>query len=226
MSPPSPSPLGFWTPPREWEGQQAFLIGGGPSLRQFDFARLAGKNVIGSNDAFHLGSSVVRYGCFGDAAWFYRNKLDMIKSGIPFVTCAPLCAGIRNYQGTLHCMSRQLVGIHTGNEIGWNQSTGALAINLAISLGAITVFLLGYDLTNTPAGQSHWHDHNKQLIKEYSFQRFTRGFQSVKVSLPAGVEVINVTDGSSRLQVFTRITFAEFWQRVERANSVIEYALA
>ena len=199
--PPGPPPV--WVPGREWEGQAAFLIGGGSSLERFDFTLLTGLNVIGCNDAFHLGPEIVRVCVFGDAGWWHRNKWHLEKYAGRIVTNAPSLMHLRipNVQK----MKRIRDGIHNHDTLGWNYSTGALAINLAISLGAVKIYLLGYDLTNV-GNKSHWHKYGK-ATREFCFSRFLRGFETLKAALPAGVSVVNVSDGSSKLNCFETISF-------------------
>lgn len=196
--------LDLWTPTREWDGEDAFLVGGGPSLAGFDFSLLRPLNVLGCNDAFHLGAGVVDFCVFGDAGWWNRNKWTLEKNFAGrTVTNAPSLIHLK-IPNVLR-MRRVRDGIHSGDTLGWNYSTGALAINLAISLGARRIFLLGYDLCNRD-GASHWHVHGK-ATQQYAFDRFRRGFDMVKASLPAGVQVFNVTDGGSKLTAFPMFSF-------------------
>lgn len=206
----------FWTPTREWEGQDAFLIGGGPSLISFDFTLLQGRNVIGCNDAFHLGPQIVSICMFGDAGWWNRNKWKLEKFTGRIVTNAPSIAHLKI--PNMLMMKRVRDGIHSGDTLGWNYSTGALAINLAISLGAARIFLLGYDLQNKDS-KSHWHTHGKD-VREYSFQRFMRGFTVVKAGIPQGVQVLNVTDGTSRLDCFAKVNFEVFYSVLKEKEAV------
>lgn len=198
--------MNLWTPTREWEGQDAFLIGGGPSLAGFDFSLLEGLNVIGCNDAFHLGPSVVKICVFGDGQWWHKNKWKLEKFQGRIVTNSPTVKDFK-IPNVLQ-MERQRDGIGTGSSLGWNFSTGAMAINLAISLGASRVFLLGYDLSNKGT-KSHWHEHNSKPIENYSFSRFLQGFGKVKSCLPEGVEVFNITDGTSQLKCFEERSLSE-----------------
>lgn len=197
----------LWTPEREWEGQDAFLIGGGPSLTGFKFQSLAGKNVIGCNDAFHLGPGIISICAFGDAAWWQKNKFKLEKFPNRIVTSAPSMLPFK--VPNMLKMERERDGIHSGNKIGWNYSTGAMAINLAISLGAKRIFLLGYDVSSQ-GHTHHWHNHNPKPIHGDSFARFMEGFHTLKAAIPAGVEVFNVTDGISKLTCFPTISFAMF----------------
>jgi len=202
----------LWTPSREWAGQDAILIGGGPSLTEFDFNLLKGLNTIGCNDAYRLGSEIVNTCVFGDPNWWQKNKWELEKFKGRLVT---------NAQTLLHLkipnllkMKRIRDGIHGGDTLGWNYSTGALAINLAISLGAVRIWLLGYDISNKDM-KSHWHNHNPKATQDYAFDRFTKGFKMVKTCLPREVRVFNVTDGSSKLDCFEKVSFAVFYSSLK-----------
>jgi hypothetical protein len=197
----------LWEVPEEWAGQEAYLIGGGPSLKGFNFQLLAGKNVIGCNDAVHLGPEIVHTLVFGDVSWWNKNKHILPKFTGRMVTNSPSVLPFR-IPNLLKC-KRQRDGIHKGSTLGWNYSTGALAINLAVSLGAAKIYLLGYDLARV-GNASHWHNHNPKQIYDFSFRRFIDGFNTVAKNLPQGVQVFNVSNGTTRLTCFPIMSFEAF----------------
>lgn len=200
-------PPELWTPTQEWKDQDAFLIGGGPSLAGFDFESLAGNNVIGCNDAFHLGDRIVSICAFGDASWWQKNKFKLEKFKNPIVTN---CPGVMPFKVPgLRKMKRVRDGLHSGSSLGWNYSTGAMVINLAISLGATRIFLLGYDCQKA-GNQHHWHNYNQKHIHDSSYRRFIGGFKTLSKALPPGIEVLNVTGGASVLGAFPTISFEMF----------------
>jgi len=203
----------FWHVTRQWDGESCYIIGGGPSLANFDFNILKGRRVLGCNHAFRLGPEIISFGVFGDASFFCRNARELEESPVPLVTCSPSVLSMKTGPH-IHKLKRQTWGIHNGESIGFNHSTGAMAINLAINLGASPIYLLGYDMGNQ-GNKSHWHDRDPRMIGEYSFDRFSQGFQKVHSFLPSNVEVLNVTDGESKLPLFPRITFAEFYRRLQ-----------
>jgi len=210
----------LWTPPRQWEGQDAYLIGGGASLRSFDFNQLIGRNTIGSNDAFRLGNAIIQICLFGDASWFHRTKFELEKFGNPIVTCAPSLMTLNTPM--LKHMKRAREGLAKGSNLGWNFSTGASAINLAISLGAKRIFLLGYDMCLVNE-KSHWHDHRPHVTREAIFQRFIKGFKCISEHLVNyDVEVIHVMDGVSRLPFFRQMTFAQFAEHLAKPMNAVE----
>lgn len=204
----------MWTPPKDWLGQDAFIIGGGSSLRKFDFKQLKGANTIGCNNAFRLGPEICKICLFGDASYFERTKWELEKFEGQVVSCAP---SVANYQVPwIKKMARVRDGLHIGNVLGWNYSTGAAAVNLAISLGADQIYLLGFDMRNSQKdGKTHWHDAYPKPTTSIAFTRFLRGFDNLNTALKdfPNVNVYNVGDGTSDLRCFKLISFQEMEER-------------
>jgi len=201
----------LWAPKKEWEGQRAYIIGGGSSLEGFPFQLLAGRNTIGCNEAFRLGRSVVDTVIFGDAAFFHKRKWELETFGGRVVTSAPSLLSLQC--DWLKLMGRVRDGLHEGNQLGWNYSTGAASINLAYSLGAAEVYLLGFDMAPSAIGKTHWHRHSLRNPDGASFSRFKRGFVTLAEAVKkTPMRVLNVTDGGSELPAFDRITFEQFYQ--------------
>ena len=112
----------------------------------------------------------------------------------------------------LHSVGRAKIGLHSGALLGWNYSTGAAAVNLAISLGATRIFLLGFDMTRRQDGRTHWHAYNNKPVLDYSYRRFLQGFSAIHrelIKFPT-VRIFNVTDGTSVLPYFSRMSFDLF----------------
>lgn len=145
-----------WAVDQFWKGEDAFVIGGGPSLRDFDWGKLEGKNTIGCNQAYELGASVCQYCFFGDIKFFEYNKHKL-----------------QSYEGTLLTSFiglystpvewiKTLKRIDTGlsadpQSLAWNGNSGASAINFALLAGAPRVFLLGFD-NKDQKGENNWHN--------------------------------------------------------------------
>lgn len=223
----------MWNPNKEWLGQPAYIIGGGSSLRDFDFNSLIGKNTIGCNDAFRKGPEICKICIFGDQSWFQKVKWDLEKyKGIVAAAAPPLT----HYRVPwLNKFNRETHGLVTpefnqellkNNDelikkkkdpmipmIGWNYSTGACAVNLALLFGADPIYLLGFDMSRGKHGKSHWHNHRPVQTSDHNFARFIRGFQAVADAafekFPE-TEIWNVTDGGSNLPVFPKMSFDEF----------------
>ena len=209
-----------WTPTQEWAQQDAVIIGGGSSLAKFDFQSLRGRNTIGCNDAFRLGPEIVKVCLFGDASWFHRNKWDLEQFTGRVATLAPSLYSIKI--PWLLTLTRSRDGLHTDGTIGWNHSTGAAAVNLALSMGAVRIFLLGFDMCRRPDGRTHWHNHNPKPVQDESYRKFLKGFKQVEHGLGKfpGARIFNVTDGSSQLPYFAKMGFETFIKYVPPQNRV------
>mgnify|MGYP002682074433 CR=1 FL=1 len=97
-----------------WKGQRCFIVGGGPSLKGFDFGRLRGERVIAINRAFEACPTAdimfamdprlydwITSGQLGDEARARFDSFAGIKAwmlisgaqGWPGVAAGPRCAG-------------------------------------------------------------------------------------------------------------------------------------
>lgn len=199
-----------------------WIIGGGASLRSFPFDSLEGECVIGINDAFRLGSRIVALCLFGDASWYYKVKDELETFAGRKVSCAP---AMQHFSlPDILWMGRVRDGLGGAGLLGWNYSTGAAAIDLAVQMGAGTVLLLGFDL-QLLQGKSHWHNHRAQVTSTLCFDRFLRGFERLAADLKryrSDVQVYNVTqEGSSRLTCWPRLGWEEALQRVRRCEEKV-----
>jgi hypothetical protein len=169
-----------------------YIIGGGPSLIGFDWNRLTNKLTLGCNDAYQLGPAICKACVFGDLKWFAYHDEELAKFPNPRFTNEPSL--YVHSPDWLLCMRREGNGLHQ-NALGWNGNTGAVAINLALVLGAQRVFLLGYDMKAPSKNLVNWHVHNVSKPNMNSYERFKRGMESVKNNLPSvfpGREIINI----------------------------------
>lgn len=77
--------MSFWSCPRLWAGETAFVIAGGPSLTGFDFAALDGRKAIAINSSvFSIPSAPFLF--FGDDRWGYENGSRLSKFNGEIVT--------------------------------------------------------------------------------------------------------------------------------------------
>ena len=205
-----------WTPKPVWKDQDVFLIGGGTSLESFDWDQLKDELVIGCNDAFKLGYDVCDICLFGDGLkWFTEFKDQLVEYKGTVITNSIHLKDSR--LDWLWYIERDAIGV-SKDKLGWNFSTGACAVALAILLGAKRIFLLGYDMQLSKKGKSNWHPNYIDSPNPDSYGRFAKGFGSLKVSMTKecpDVEVINVTD-DSRLDFYQKMPVDKFW--VERSK--------
>jgi len=197
-----------------WAGKEVFIIGGGPSLKTFDWERLKGEFTIGCNSAFRLGPEVCKVCIFGDMG-FFRENADQLKSfNGPVFTCARKLA--QEEIPWLYTLERRNRGLHS-TALGWNQNTGALAINLAILLGAKWIYLLGYDM-KLQGRDSNWHVHQSPNNSSATYMKFLLAYRDVVKDWKAKFsdrEIINVTDDSD-LEGFPKVPLKTFWEERQR----------
>lgn len=209
----------FWVPTKEWNGRDAFIIGGGPSLLNFDWRMLLGRNVIGLNAAIRLGPSVVSLGFFGDADWFEREKW-MLEEAAKTTRLATLLYPNHHLRRCdipwLKVLERIPAGCGQKGQCAWNHSTGAAAINLALLLGCHRIFLLGFDCRTDAQKKSHWHRWYPGTVPDATYGHFLNGFETLARSLRVlpslrHVQIRNVVrDSSSLLDCFPKMGMEEF----------------
>lgn len=195
-------PEGFWA------GSRCFIIGGGPSLRGFDFSILSGERVIAINVAFidapfseiffsmdyrlyrwlengHLGRSITEaWRAFRGYKVFLDTK-NFFYSGV-YV--------IRGMQGN-ELSSSMRDGIYTGNNSGFG------ALSLAVLLRASPIYLLGFDMKHAPSAErkarTHYHARYPSAHPESTIMRFGRNIDSIAQQIAArGISVINLNPNS------------------------------
>lgn len=136
---------------------RVYLIGGGPSLKGFDFGRLSGRTVVAVNDAaIHIPSATALFSL--DLTWIAnRRQLLAEFAGEKYVAVPEDYDFSQAVDGVTYLRRIRIrQGLsYTNHEIamgGGNSGFGAL--NLAYLKGAREIFLLGYDLCDSG---SHWH---------------------------------------------------------------------
>jgi len=205
-----------WIPEQKWMGEDVFIIGGGESLRGFQWDLLRDELTIGCNTAFKLGHEVCKLCVFGDYPWFkeFQRELSQYK-GVVFTNVPQLQ---KSNLPWLWIMGREARGLHK-IALGWNNNTGASAINLALILGAKRVYLLGFDMKELK-GKCNWHDDYKKTNPSVYKSKFLSTFGHVKSDLEkkfAGCEIINVTDDSD-LDIFPKVSAKQFWSKRHGKN--------
>jgi hypothetical protein len=149
-----------------WKGRPCFVVGGGPSLRDFDFELLRGALSIGANRAFEFFSPTILLAI--DARfyrWVYEGKYgeDALRKLAAFKGKK---VGVRmsaaHVPGVVEIKSLGVKGPIVPIEQGLyhGNNSGYSAVALALALGADPVYVLGVDLRYAgPEGAkvSHFH---------------------------------------------------------------------
>jgi len=213
--------LSFWIPEPIWENESCYIIGGGTSLEVFQFNCLAGHNVIGCNAAFYLGIDIVPIMVFGDGPFLkkHRRGLDnYAEEGGLVVTCSN---AIDRFDPPKYIkrMKKQIKGL-AKDGLGWNKNTGSPAINLALLLGATTIYLLGFDMKLSEDGRKNFHNAYNDTPDPKCYKGFLEGMNVVARDLRLhfpGCHVINLEDGTSAMESFPKESLKEHFSKVGEA---------
>lgn len=194
----------------QWKGESCVIIGGGESLKGFDFTRLKSKKTIGVNRVFEVFDCDILY--FMDSV-FYRNivegKMDTftqynisgrwkefpgVKVSLTPMNCSIYAHGVHVVRRLAEMqLSRDLKkGIYGGN----NSGVGALM--LAAVLGANPIYLLGFDMKVEES--THWHGGYPHTNKESLTSRlesYRKNFEEVASLFEnACIKVVNLNPDS------------------------------
>jgi len=160
-----------WEPPKIWEGGTAYIIGGGPSVKDEKLELIHNKHVIGVNNSYLLGNWV-DVGWFGDKKWLLWHKKTWRQWPGIRITCNQNQEIMKHESNWLKFMGRgKSAGIETiPGTVAWNRCSGSSAINLAYHFGATRIVLIGFDMHDVDK-QKNWHDDHKDNGKA-PYQRF------------------------------------------------------
>jgi len=199
-----------------WSGQRCFVVGGGPSLRGFDWDLLKGELVIGTNRVYEYFDPSILFGIdkrfflniiqgkYGESARekFYASKAMKfrVNTGGDDELKDMGFATVKN-AGKSGATKSLNDGLKTGGNSGY------CAINLAMCLGATEIYLLGFDMRGDADGnQAHFHDGHPNKQTENVYAGFLKHFPGIeKEAQERGVNIFNVHDGSSAIECFRSI---------------------
>jgi len=192
---------------RQFEGETIYIIGGGPSLKNFDFRLLIGSRTIAINKAifFHTEADVLYWTDVRFYTW-YKNEIDNYK-GLKFALKAS-----GQYTNDIKVLKKgKTYGLETDTQtLAHGNNSGYAAINLAYHLGARRIVLLGFDMMSN-GKDSHFHDgYPTRAPDDKMYQdKFIPGFDQLKTELnSSGVTVMNASP-YSKLTIFPKITIEQ-----------------
>jgi hypothetical protein len=180
----------------DWKGRTVFLVGGGPSLRDFDFDRLRGLGiVVAINEALRVlpfADAVLSI----DTKWWNR-RFGLVRSFegeriaiVPDDYVIRHRRATRLYRVPATGISPLPGAVHTG------ENSGYAALGLAIMRRAKRIYLLGYDMTEP----GHFH-HGYTWQTRYGaadYPRWSAMFGTLAVEAAARrIAVINCNPNSA-----------------------------
>lgn len=197
----------WWSPPPFWRGETAFILGGGPSLRNYDLAPLAGRCVVALNNAWYARPGVEFWrddvpiqpgpwpiAFFNDGPWF-RQYGDEFRA-FPGLKCTVYPSrqlpGVAHIRRGLHRMVDEREGW-----LGYGNDAGVTAILLLQKLGVRRIGLLAYD-HRVIDGRHNWHMRHQRKVPDHAYaQMYRKAYADVAPRLAElGVEAFNCTPGS------------------------------
>lgn len=207
-------------PDRSWKGKPCIVVGGGPSLRDFDWELLRGWRVIGVNRVYEKFDPTIIFSMDTRfLRWIMDDKYGHDTAG-KFAASRAYKVWLCTYncklpeeifilrvwktysQGFRAFPSTMREGIGHGNNSGYG------ALNLAACLGASPIYLLGFDM-KYEGGKTHWHEGHPIPHRPDTVNQFMKYFPPASIKLKEmRFEVINLNPNSA-LHCFPKKPFSE-----------------
>lgn len=208
FSPPTRPLLSNFLPDGAWKGRRCFIVGGGPSLRGFDFSQLKGELVIAVNRAFEKVDAAVMisqderlWGWIetGELGEESKKRFDAFKGlkvwlnlhGFPFPEDICILESTKKREMCFSCQD----GLPSASNSGLN------ALCLAVCLGASPIYLLGFDMKGEKGKAAWWHDgyigdkwHDESIYKSAMIPNFELFAPAIKAER---FRVINLNPDSA-----------------------------
>lgn len=156
----------------DWQGGKCLIIGGGPSLLDMDWDELRRWNhrdhqyTIAVNEACLTVVPHADIAYWVDARWYNWNKerLHLCKALKRYTSAHGQSV---DYGGATFVENANEAPFYTNSKYVAGLDSGAIAINLAYHCKASTVYLVGFDMHDTPAkSQGTGNFHDKHQLKQ------------------------------------------------------------
>lgn len=200
----------YWTPDRRWEGDTAFILGGGGSLRGFDCSRLRGSGwVMAINSSFKTAPFCDAL-YFNDFSWFTGKSDGKPRRKLIEASDALVVTTSRQAKGAAPDRLKLLKMSPTSSLSGLRQgrSSGQSGISIAAAFGAKRIVLLGFDMRRID-GRSHHHDEYGSASDRLYSHDFIPAFAGWNAAAKQErIEILNATPGSA-LREFPSINVEE-----------------
>lgn len=219
-----------------WAGRRCFIVGGGPSLRGFDYSALNGELTIGINRAYEYFRPSIIFAMdhpyyqsvMIDRAYGNAPRRRLMRSKAPKLwmhTSRPTRSV--ELDGLMELKHAGLDGLCKSLDDGLfsGENSGYAAINLAVALGCREIYLLGYDMHGEDGLAAHFHEGHptkkptnggavlgEELPASLYADKFIPHFDELAPLLKErGVSVTNLCPDSA-LTCFPRMSFVE-WRK-------------
>jgi hypothetical protein len=206
-----------------WDGADVWIIGGGPSLRNFDPRILDGCNVVATNEAFEMFPEADAL-VFADVGWWQRRHeavLDKfgVNGGLGLIIGRGPYRQVYRQQGALCIAFKSGLDWSEDRRMLGGNNSGLIAINAAWLMGAKRCYLLGFDNKSLQVGKEMRTNYHAKYPKVNGtrFQaRYREQFgpafaRAAKEMERCGLEVVNCTPDSA-LECFPKRRMEECLQ--------------
>ena len=193
-------------PANIWKGRRCFVIGGGPSLRGFDFAQLSGELVITVNRGFEsFRGSVVNLAQDARLWGWYENG-DLGAEARDAFNSYPGYKTWLNVQAFPYPEDVCVIDICHSADFKFNDyvggipphgNTGLNALCLAACLGASPIYLLGFDCKGEKGRTANFHSGYPDSAEESIYTNFVDEFKEVAHLVRDRAKVINLNPESA-----------------------------
>ncbi len=189
--------------PRAWEGEVAYVVASGPSLRGFDYGRIDGLNVVAVN-LQHRSVPFAPVCYFSDRRCWQWYKASFIEHPGLKITCQSLAKV--DHPDVLNVRSSGRRGLEDDpRKIKDGNCSAYGAMHVAYHLGAAKIVVLGLDLREGQDGRHHAHDEHPVQFKPIGLEKMAIYFPTLAAKLRSkGVEVVNASP-TSRLDCFPKL---------------------
>lgn len=208
--------------PRIFEGEPVIIVAGGPSLKGFDFSRLAGKNVIAINRAYQDCPDATMLWWSDCRFWWWHRKGILGHKARHMGTCDVGYANGPKLAPTIQAY--RLTGNYGFDDnpkcVRSGNNSSYAAMHTSIHLGASMQILMGVDMRYIDK-ESHYHGgyevrHEEAILTDYMLPHF-QGL--VEPLAERGISVLNASIDSA-LTLWPRCSIDEGLEAYEKAMAL------
>ena len=167
-------------PDGSWRKEQCYILGGGPSLKNFDLSATIGSRVIAVNRAYEVcpWADIVTScdDCF--YSWHKNDPRFRNHTGLKVMMLVDPNPNLEPDVWVVPGLIERSIGtIKEGLGHGWNSGYGALMLGLA--LGCDPIYLIGFDMQGNADtnGQAWWHDGYPHQNNASCYDRYANEFK-------------------------------------------------
>jgi len=218
-----------------WKGQRCFIVGGGPSLKGFDWSKLDGELTIGCNLAFEAFDPCmivavdkrfyqwILWGEYEEKHPGLRQRFLDLNVGKYLIYPAET---LNNFYSGIDIITRNKtdkLATSLADGVLMGSNTGLAAVNLAICLGASEIYLLGFDMCGDGSGkQAHFHAGHPTKQDENCYNRFIDAFGQHAGDMNRHARIVNLNP-DSKLPYFPKLSWAEAGIEPKKRPLLVNY---